>query len=203
MKQAFLLEARGVRRIGVVRLFVSGESWLERTEQIFGLRPGAPPADGHHAHEGDAHGHHAPADPRHAGSHGNADEVSPKPAGGAHHHSMAFFRVTSRASFELSRDGLVDEPAMGLILADRARALSKDPTHEDVLVLAHGPGDDAENTRWLAKLDSRASAIREAAPFRRVQFATLREDWPTSAPPPSNGSAPLSSALPRRVEPRS
>jgi hypothetical protein len=37
------LEAQGVRRIGGVRLFISGDSWRERTEQVFGLRPGAPP----------------------------------------------------------------------------------------------------------------------------------------------------------------
>jgi sirohydrochlorin cobaltochelatase len=144
------LDARDVRRIGVVRMFVSGESWLERTEQIFGLRPGAPrPGE-----------HHEPAVSQHA------------------HHSMAFFRVASRASFELSRDGLADEPAMGQILADRARTLSVDPAREDILVLAHGPGDDVENERWLAKLDARAAAIRELAPFRRVQVETLREDWP-------------------------
>lgn len=153
------LEARHVRRIGVVRLFVSGESWLERTEQIFGLRPGAPPPDAHHA----------PAESQHAGS---------QPATGAHHHSMAFFRVATGASFELSRDGLADEPAMGRILADRAGALSVDPAREDILVLAHGPGDDAENARWLAKLDARASAIRDLARYRRVQVETLREDWP-------------------------
>jgi sirohydrochlorin cobaltochelatase len=154
------LEARGVRRIGVVRMFVSGESWLERTEQIFGIRPGAPPPHHPVEHHGDEHA--AGSQPPHA----------------AHHHSMALFRVTSRASFELSRDGLADEPATARILADRARTLSVDPSHEDVLVLAHGPGDDAENARWLTKLDARASAIRELAPFRRVQVETLREDWP-------------------------
>ncbi|MFQ5749165.1 MAG: hypothetical protein ACE5H3_06890, partial [Planctomycetota bacterium] len=48
------LEARGVRKIGLVRLFVSGASWYERTEKILGLRPGAParPSPLH-----DGHGH--------------------------------------------------------------------------------------------------------------------------------------------------
>jgi hypothetical protein len=50
--------------------------------------------------------------------------------------------------------------------------------HEDVLVLAHGPADDAENERWLHKLDERAAAVRTRAAFRRVEVATLREDWP-------------------------
>jgi hypothetical protein len=148
------LEAKSVRRIAVVRLFVSGESWTERTEQIFGLRPGAPAAAAPSA----PHGDHA-----HAGHEG---------------HSMAFFRVQTRASYALSVEGLADASDMGEVLADRAAALSKTPAREDVLVLAHGPGDDAENARWLAKLDARAAAIRARAPFRRVQVETLREDWP-------------------------
>ena len=46
------LEAQGVRRIGVVRLFISGDSWYQRTEQILGLRPGAPPRPREDAHTG-------------------------------------------------------------------------------------------------------------------------------------------------------
>lgn len=163
------LEARNVRRIGVVRLFVSGESWFERTEQIFGLRPGAPAAPAAH----DAHAGHA-VNAAHGGAHG-----TPAAAHAGHSgHSMAFFRVTSKARFELSTEGLADAPGMGQVLADRAAALSTDPAREDILVLAHGPGDDAENARWLAKLDERAQVIRALAPFRRVQVETLREDWP-------------------------
>jgi sirohydrochlorin cobaltochelatase len=142
------LERGGVRRIAVVRLFVSGSSWLERTEQIVGVLPGAP------AHDPAAH----------TEAHGG--------------HSMAFFRVDSSSSFAISTAGLAEAEEMGPILADRAKALSKDPAHEDVLVLAHGPGDDTENEQWLAQIDARAEAIRAAAPFRRVEVATLREDWP-------------------------
>jgi len=69
------------------------------------------------------------------------------------------------------------------VLADRALDLSSDPTREEVLVLAHGPGDDGENDRWLAHMDRRADAIRRAAPFARVQVATLREDWPEKRAP--------------------
>jgi sirohydrochlorin cobaltochelatase len=163
------LEAKQVRRIGVVRLFISGESFVERTEQILGLKPGAPPRDAAAAHD-----QHAAHD-----KHANHDShAAPAAPGGEHGHSMAFFRVTSAATFELSQDGLIDADGMGAVLADRARALSKDPAHEDVIVIAHGPGDDAENARWLAKLEQRASAIKTAAPFRRVHVETLREDWP-------------------------
>ena len=149
------LEARNVRKIGVVRLFVSGESWFERTEQILGLRPGAPAASSP-TPAADPHAHH--------GAHGE--------------HAMAFFRVATNASFALSKDGLADAEGMGTVLADRAAELSRDPAHEDVLILAHGPGDDQENARWLAKLDARAGAVRSRLPLRRVQVETLREDWP-------------------------
>lgn len=150
------LEVRGVERIGVVRLFVSGESWYERTEQILGLKPGAPPKPTDDAHAGRAeHGAH-----------------------GMPEHAMAFWRLDSDARFALSTEGLAEAPEMGEVLAARARRLSADPVREDVLILAHGPGDDAENARWIANIDARADAVRAALPFRRVQVATLREDWP-------------------------
>jgi sirohydrochlorin cobaltochelatase len=144
------LEARGARRIGVVRLFISGESFLERTEQILGLAPGAPQREATQA-EHDGH------------------------EGG---HSMEFWRVESQSSFALSKQGLVEAPEMANVLIDRARTLSRDPPHEDVLILAHGPGDEAENERWLAHLEARAAAVRQALPFRTVRVETLREDWP-------------------------
>jgi sirohydrochlorin cobaltochelatase len=143
------LEARGARRIGVVRLFISGESFLERTEQILGLAPGAPQRAAvkaeHEGHEG---------------------------------HSMEFWRIATRSSFAVSKQGLVEAPEMSNVLVERARTLSKEPQREDVLILAHGPGDDAENERWLAHLDARAEGVRRALPFRTVRVETLREDWP-------------------------
>lgn len=150
------LEAKGVRRIGVVRLFISGESWLERTEQILGLRAGAPerPAA-------------AAADPH---------------AGHAGHHNMDLWRIDTGASFALTQKGLAEADGMGEILAARAGALSREARSEDVLILGHGPGDDAENARWLAAIDARADVVRQSRPFRRVAVMTLREDWPDKRP---------------------
>ena len=91
---------------------------------------------------------------------------------------MALWRIDTSSAFAVSAEGLNEAPEMGAILLDRARALSRDPAHEDVLVLAHGPGDDAENERWLAYMDRLAEQTRSTLPFHRVQVATLREDWP-------------------------
>lgn len=145
------LEARGVRRIAVIRLFISGESWHERTEQILGLRPGAPPR---------------PAPSEHAGHGGHAG------------HGMDLWRIETTSSFALTTQGLAEAPEMGAVLVERARALSREPRRESVLILAHGPGDDAENERWLTHIDARAEAVRQALPFREVRVETLREDWP-------------------------
>lgn len=161
------LEAQGVRSIGVVRLFVSGESWYERTQQILGLKEGAPPPA-----EGECGGGH------HGGGHGDKAHGGHGSAHGGAHHSMAFFRIDTRSSFALSREGLSEAPEMGPILAERARGLSREPEREDVLILAHGPGDDAENQRWIAAIDARAEEVRSSLPFHKVEVLTLREDWP-------------------------
>ena len=75
---------------------------------------------------------------------------------------MALWRITSSASFTLGQEGLLDAPEMGEVLADRATKLSQHPETEDVLILAHGPGDDAENARWLAKLEGLQETQRKA-----------------------------------------
>lgn len=147
------LEDRGVRRIAVVRLFISGESWYERTEQILGLVPGAEPQSADHAaHAG------------HGGGHGG--------------HSMALWRIETKASFAMSKEGLADAPEMGAVLVERVKTLSQDPARESVLVIGHGPETDEENQRWLDMIDRRADSVRKAGAFRNVHVETLREDWP-------------------------
>jgi hypothetical protein len=146
------LEATGVEEIGVVRLFISGESWYERTQQILGLTGGAPAREDTQAdHEGhDGGGHHMPP----------------------------FWRIDTRASFALSLEGLGEAGEMDGVLEERVRSMSREPALEDVLILAHGPGDDQENERWIAEITERTSGLRRDPAFRRIEVMTLREDWP-------------------------
>ena len=148
------LEARGVDQIAVVRLFVSGDSWREETEYIFGLRPELPPAKVSAHTELPHHGHH-----------GGHKMEAPRP-------------IAHRARIAMSRDGVGDSPLVDRILLDRVQALSTDPAAETVLVIAHGPGDDAEDERWIADMKKRLEPLRTVGAFRRVEVATLREDWP-------------------------
>jgi sirohydrochlorin ferrochelatase len=149
------LQAQGVRQIGVVRLFVSGESWLERTRQILGLDPGAPDRE------------EVPAPASAHGGHG----------GGHHDFAATFWRIDSDAAFAVAEEGLSQAPGMSDVLIDRARGLSEDPSRESVLILAHGPGDDEENRRWIADLEELASPLATSMGFRDVEVQTLREDW--------------------------
>lgn len=181
------LEARGVQRIAVVRMFVSGDSFLAPTEYIVGLRKELPSGSGHadapHAHEMAEHdlsSHHdhnqtpALATPAHL-------VISDTSAGSAdhgHHHMESPRRIRTTAQFVLSRRGVAESPLIDQILVDRVRTLSRDPTRESILILGHGPGDDSENERWLATMKERAARISEVGRFRAVKCETLREDWP-------------------------
>ncbi|MDO9522031.1 MAG: CbiX/SirB N-terminal domain-containing protein [Pseudohongiella sp.] len=156
------LEHQGVTEIAVVRLFISGESWYERTRQILGLQAGAPvrevPADDHSAH-GQHGSHGAPSDANHT------------------MHRMEFWRLDTRANFSMSTEGLADAEGMSEVLLSRALALSRNPAQEDVLILAHGPEDDGENDRWLSAIGERTNLLRQGG-FNQIRVATLREDWP-------------------------
>jgi hypothetical protein len=141
------LEGAGVACIAVVRLLVSGASFLHQTEYLLGQRADAPAFVMHH------------------GGHGMSAEVAP-PA-----------PIATDRTIIIGREGLLDDPSLGAILARRAAALSTRPEDESVLVIAHGPGDDSENEVWIRQLDRMADSVRTAGAFHAVEVHTLREDW--------------------------
>ncbi len=149
------LESRGVDQIGVVRLFISGESWFERTSQILGLTPGAPlkPA----THTAEFHGGHG--------------------AGAAGHMPMAFWQVETSAKLAMSIEGLAEAEEMDSVLLSRMSSLSSSPASEVVVVLAHGPGDDDENQRWISQIEQRLTQTQQRLAFSEIRVFTLREDW--------------------------
>ncbi|MEZ4700746.1 MAG: hypothetical protein R2834_10485 [Rhodothermales bacterium] len=137
----------GVPCIAVVRLFMSGASFLHQTEYLLGLRPDPPAFFMNHGAPG-----------------GHSSHAAPPP-------------IAVDAEVLLGLEGLLDDLSMGAILARRAASLSVDPASESILILAHGPGDDGENERWLHQMDRMADSIRATRPFHRVEVHTLREDW--------------------------
>lgn len=144
------LEAQGVRHVGVVRLFISGESWYERTQQILGNQSGAPDK-----------------------ARALAEQANLPPMA----MPMGFWEIETDLEFHLSQEGLADAEEMDQVLVSRIAALSENPANEVVVVLAHGPGDDAENQRWINKISERTRQAHQQLALSDVRVFTLREDW--------------------------
>ncbi|MBI1827574.1 MAG: hypothetical protein HYR83_14455 [Planctomycetes bacterium] len=180
------LEEKGVNEIAVVRLFISGDSFVPATEYILGLRD-APPADPL-ASRGAESARIAGAQPvamSHCGTAGvdhSLDHATNAEHDGMDHHAGHHMEdpepIRSHSRFVLSYEGVGESPLIDEILHDRVKSLSTDPARESVLILAHGPGDDAENERWLASMNHRLQQLSTIGPFREIRCETLREDWP-------------------------
>jgi sirohydrochlorin ferrochelatase len=157
------LVARGVTEIVAVPLFVSSHSSvLTSTQYLLGLRAEAPPelasfakmSHGPAKGAAPSHDHHAAADP----GEGTRPVKVPVP-----------IRMTG------ALDG---HPIVAAILADRARAISKDPAREAIVLVAHGPVNDVENQQWLNNLGVLASGIRKDASYASIDWMTVKDDAP-------------------------
>jgi sirohydrochlorin ferrochelatase len=158
------LEARGARAIVVVRVFGLTSSFQSTVEQMLGLDVEGGKGAAHAGH-GDGHGH------GHGHGHGGA-HAGPPP------------RIRS-ASLFATEGGLEANPRFAAALLDRAQELSKEPSKETVILVAHGSGDDATNEHWRKLLGTLAERMREGdgAEFRAIHVGTWREDWPGKREP--------------------
>ena len=95
----------------------------------------------------------------------------PEPA--VHHEPVT--PVTTHAAIRMPA-ALDDDPVVAEIVADRARALSRRPDRETLVLVAHGPNTEEDNATWLACLARIGDAVRAQAGFRRVAAVTLRDD---------------------------
>jgi sirohydrochlorin ferrochelatase len=162
------LEKRGARAAVIVRVFGLASSFRDDVERMIGADVEAPhPAagakrDGHIEHEGHGHGMH----------HGHGAEPAPPQA-----------RIRSPLAMA-TVGGLEADPLFAAALLERARALSRDPARETVILTAHGAGEDGRNRQWLEILGQLAAQMKAGgAPFREIRYATWREDWPDKREP--------------------
>lgn len=70
------------------------------------------------------------------------------------------------------------DPRIAEVLSDRARALSRKPEQEIVLLVAHGPVREEDERLWLKQMDILAVGVKTRGGFREVLAATLRDDAP-------------------------
>ena len=156
------LEKRGIKRIVAVPLFIQTRSEvLDQTRYALGLRE-KPSEVLKRAYERMAAAHAG-----HAGH-----------AAGGHGHSMVFSTDRVKSSIPISMAPALDDHALvGRILRERALALSQAASKEHIILVAHGPVDDAAVQHWNASLKSLCGALR-AGKFRDCRFGLLRDDAP-------------------------
>ena len=152
------LKARGVTEVAAVPLFVHSRSEvLDQTRYALGL------AD-------------KPSEVLRLGMErmmkAHAGHAMP---GGAHHHMFSLERVKTDLRVRLT-PALDDDPLVSRILLERAKALSKDPKTETVVLVAHGPVDDAALPAWNATLALHAARVASGGGFRAAFGAVLRDD---------------------------
>ncbi|MFQ5779549.1 MAG: hypothetical protein ACE5HN_02030 [Nitrospiria bacterium] len=76
--------------------------------------------------------------------------------------------------------GYEEDPAIAEILHDRIMEISKEPSRETVILVAHGSGTDERDAAWLKVMNKNVDRIKRMvkSPFRNIIAATVREDWP-------------------------
>ena len=163
------LENQGVNTIAVVRMFISGSSFLDKTEYILGLSPSL---------EGNTHTPDMKEHDSKMSMPQTDKKMEDKPQRMGGHSMEPPTPIDSDSTFLLSTKGVSASTLIDDILIDRVRALSIDPSTESILILAHGPGDDEENKQWLIDMQRRTQRLGSLGDFIDIQCETLREDWP-------------------------
>jgi hypothetical protein len=62
------------------------------------------------------------------------------------------------------------------ILVDRAASISQDPTHEVIILVAHGPVPEDDNKLWLQDMGVLADKMRSKTSYAAIDWLTLRDD---------------------------
>lgn len=151
------LEAKHVRKIVAVPLFINSASEvMDQTRYVLGLRE-------------------KPSEVLKNALERMAREHAGHPGMMAHHMSFSTTRVSAMVPIVLTA-ALDDAPEVSEVLFDRAKALSKEPEHETVILVGHGPVDDAANADWLKTMAALARAVQKKGGFSDAKIATIRDD---------------------------
>ena len=73
---------------------------------------------------------------------------------------------------------LEDHPLVGRMVVDHVLEISENPQAEEVVIVGHGPVDDADNRAQLVIMERLADYVRAAGDFAAVHVASLQDDAP-------------------------
>ncbi|MGH7579070.1 MAG: sirohydrochlorin chelatase, partial [Gemmatimonadales bacterium] len=94
-----------------------------------------------------------------------------------HLHMSGIERAAPGVPIRLTR-AVDDSPEIADVLADRARALAKDPAHQALFLVGHGPNSAEDYAEWMANLRRVADTVRARTGFRNVLLDLVRDDAP-------------------------
>jgi sirohydrochlorin ferrochelatase len=73
---------------------------------------------------------------------------------------------------------LDDAPEMASVLAERARALTPDPSGKALFLVAHGPNSAEDHAAWMTNLRAVVARVRALSGFQDVRVEMVRDDAP-------------------------
>lgn len=78
-------------------------------------------------------------------------------------------------------DALDDHDVVAQILHDRIMTLSDNPANETVVLAAHGPGQESDNKKWIANMESLSRKVQKIQSengegFKQIFALTVRDD---------------------------
>lgn len=94
-----------------------------------------------------------------------------------HLHMSGIERPTAGIPLRLAR-AIDDAPDVADVLADRARALAKDPRKQALFLVGHGPNSAEDYAAWMQNLRPIAERVKQQAGFRSVLVGLVRDDAP-------------------------
>lgn len=75
---------------------------------------------------------------------------------------------------------LDDDPLVSDIMLERALSLSRNPSQETVVLVAHGPVSDEDAAQWLGAMERIDETVKTEGAFKDVLSALMRDDAPAA-----------------------
>ncbi len=173
------LETQGVTKIVVVPLFISSHSFIIRqTEYLLKKRnvlADPPMVMDHSSPAGHGSAHGAPA---------NAHDSAPMNHGSGHgghsQESSTLAQLNFKSEIVITR-ALDDHPLVADILYSRLKELSTKPANETVIIVGHGPNEEADNIQWVKAMESLAAQVQQrqkqdGVASKLILSVTVRDD---------------------------
>jgi sirohydrochlorin ferrochelatase len=71
-----------------------------------------------------------------------------------------------------------DATEVARVLADRARAMAKEPSRQALFIVGHGPNSAEDHAEWMRNLRVVADSVKAWSGFRDVRVGLVRDDAP-------------------------